>query len=96
MKKIVAVIATLLSFNAAANPDVIGALILGGFVGNLIGTENERQKHPQVIIQPQVVPYPGGYYSSPQYMIPRRPVYRPITMWDPNCRCYVQYWQVVE
>lgn len=85
MKKLAAlVLIAMLSTNAMADRsgDIIGALIIGGFVGNAIAKDNqEKQVQPQpIIIAPQNVPV----IIPPQH---GRPVYEIINVYDYACQC---------
>lgn len=82
--------------NASSSSDVIGALIIGGLIGNAISENENRQpnhRRDNTYIYPGTNAYPI-YVPPPVYTPPPRawspnPVYQLMPVYDSSCNCHV-------
>lgn len=84
----------LVSLPVKANPDVIGALIIGGIIGSAMSDNrhHEYRRQPDAYVYPGTHAYPI-YVTPPVYIPPRtwspNPVYELLPVYDSSCNCHV-------
>lgn len=97
MKKLIAlstIAVSLVSTQAHASADVIGALLLGGIVGSALNENSHHDHRPGGYYyqprnaQPIYVPSPVYTPQPPVYYTPN-PVYQLLPVYDESCRCEV-------